>query len=68
MDNVRLRKKSYRRVDDLAGKTGRLEISVSTSVQPMLGDVAGGIWDMRFWNAVSGPEGPCGLLSAHWMK
>ena len=54
--------------DDLAGKTGRLEISVSTSVQPMLGDVAGGKWDMRFWNAVSGPEGPCGLLSAHWMK
>ena len=54
--------------DDLVGKTGRLEISVSTSVQPMFGDVADGKWDMRFWNAVNGPEGPCGLLSAHWVK
>ena len=52
---------------DLAGRSGVLEIAVSTSVQPMLGDVSAGKWDMRFWNAVSGPDGPCGLISAEWM-
>ena len=53
---------------DLVGSKGRLEISVSTSVQPMFGDVADGKWDMKFWTAVSGPDGPCGLLSADWMQ
>ena len=54
--------------DDLVGKAGRLEIAVSTSVQPMLGDVDAGKWDMRFWNAVNGPDGPCGLLAADWIE
>ena len=53
---------------DLAGKKVRLEISVSTSVQPMLGDPAAGKWDVSFWHAVTGPDGPCGLLSAEWRK
>ena len=53
---------------DLAGKKGLLEIAVSTSVQPMLGKPDGGKWDMRFWLAVSGPDGPCGLLSADWLE
>ena len=53
---------------DLAGKKAKLEISVSTSVQPMFGDPANGTWDMRFWNAVSGPDGPCGLLAAAWLE
>ena len=53
---------------DLAGKKAKLEISVSTSVQPMFGDPANGTWDMRFWNAVSGPDGPCGLLAADWLE
>lgn len=51
---------------DLAGKTGPLEISVSTSVMPMLGDVKLGIWDMRFWFDVHCPDGPCGLYDASW--
>ena len=51
----------------LAGKKAKLEISISTSVQPMFGDPANGTWDMRFWNAVSGPDGPCGLLDAVWL-
>ncbi len=33
----------------------------------MFGDVAAGKWDMKFWTAVSGPDGPCGLLAADWM-
>jgi len=53
---------------DLAGKKVKLEISISTSVQPMFGDPANGTWDMRFWNAVSGPDGPCGLLAADWLE
>ena len=53
---------------ELAGKKAKLEISVSTSVQPMLGDPASGKWDMRFWFAVSGPDGPCGLLAADWLE
>ena len=53
---------------DLAGKKAKLEISISTSVQPMFGDPANGTWDMRFWNAVSGPDGPCGLLAADWLE
>ena len=53
---------------ELAGKKAKLEISVSTSVQPMLGDPAAGKWDMRFWFAVSGPDGPCGLLAADWLE
>ena len=53
---------------ELAGKKAKLEISVSTSVQPMLGDAASGKWDMRFWFAVSGPDGPCGLLAADWLE
>ena len=53
---------------DLAGKKAKLEISISTSVQPMFGDPANGTWDMRFWNAVSGPDGPCGLLDAAWLE
>ena len=52
----------------LAGKKAKLEISISTSVQPMFGDPADGTWDMRFWNAVSGPDGPCGLLAADWLE
>ncbi len=52
----------------LAGRKAKLEISISTSVQPMFGDPAAGTWDMRFWNAVSGPDGPCGLLSADWLE
>ena len=31
-------------------------------------DPANGTWDMRFWNAVSGPDGPCGLLDAAWLE
>ena len=50
-----------------AGKRGLLEISVSTSVLPMFGDVSAGKWDSRFWNGVSGPDGPCGLLLAEWV-
>jgi len=53
---------------DLAGKKAKLEISISTSVQPMFGDPANGTWDTRFWNDVSGPEGPCGLLAADWLE
>ena len=53
---------------DLAGKKAKLEISISTSVQPMFGDPANGTWDMRFWNAISGPDGPCGLLAADWVE
>ncbi len=53
---------------ELAGKKAKLEISVSTSVQPMFGDPANGAWDMRFWFAVSGPDGPCGLLAADWLE
>ena len=53
---------------DFAGKKAKLEISISTSVQPMFGDPANGTWDMRFWNAVSGPDGPCGLLDAAWLE
>ena len=53
---------------ELSGQNGLLEIFISTSVQPMFGDVSAGRWDMRFWNAVSGPEGPCGLLSAEWVE
>ena len=53
---------------DFAGKKAKLEISISTSVQPMFGDPANGTWDMRFWNAVSGPDGPCGLLDAVWLE
>ena len=53
---------------DLAGKKAKLEISISTSVQPMFGDPANGTWDMRFWNAISGPDGPCGLLAADWLE
>ena len=53
--------------EDLAGRKGLLEISVSTSVMPMFGDVAAGKWDMKFWTATSGPDGPCGLLSAEWV-
>ena len=52
----------------LAGKKAKLEISISTSVQPMFGDPADGTWDMRFWNAISGPDGPCGLLAADWLE
>jgi hypothetical protein len=52
----------------LAGKKAKLEISICTSVQPMFGDPANGTWDMRFWNAVSGPDGPCGLLDAAWLE
>ena len=52
---------------ECAGKKGKLEISVSTSVQPMFGDPSAGTWDMRFWFAVSGPDGPCGLLAADWL-
>ena len=52
----------------LAGKKAKLEISISTSVQPMFGDPVNGTWDMRFWNAVSGPDGPCGLLAADWLE
>ena len=50
-----------------AGKRGLLEISVSTSVMPMFGDVSAGKWDSKFWNDVNGPDGPCGLLSAEWV-
>ena len=53
---------------ELAGKKAKLEISVSTSVQPMLGDPAAVKWDVRIWNAVSGPDGPCGLLAADWLE
>ena len=53
---------------ELAGQKANLEISVSTSVQPMLGDPTAGKWDMRFWFAVSGPDGPCGLLAADWLE
>ena len=53
---------------ELAGQKANLAISVSTSVQPMLGDPAAGKWDMRFWFAVSGPDGPCGLLAADWLE
>ena len=52
---------------ELAGRKAKLSISVSTSVLPMLGDPAAGKWDMRFWFAVSGPDGPCGLLAADWL-
>ena len=51
---------------DLAGRTGPLEISVSTSVMPMLGDVTRGVWDMRFWFDVHCPDGPCGLYDVSW--
>jgi hypothetical protein len=34
----------------------------------MFGDPANGTWDTRFWNDVSGPEGPCGLLAADWLE
>ena len=53
---------------DIAGKKAKLEIAISTSVQPMFGDPDNGTWDMRFWNAVSGPDGPCGLLAADWLE
>ena len=53
---------------ELLGQKGLLEISISTSVQPMLGDVSAGKWDMRFWNSVSGPDGPCGLLAVDWLR
>ena len=53
---------------DLAGREVKLEISVSTSVQPMLGDPAAGKWDVSFWHAVTGPDGPCGLISAEWRE
>lgn len=53
---------------ECAGKKGLLEISVSTSVQPMFGDAAAGKWDMHFWFAVNGPDGPCGLISADWLE
>ena len=51
----------------LAGCKGRLEISVSTSVQPMFGDANAGKWDVKFWYPVNGPDGPCGLLDAAWL-
>ena len=50
------------------GKTGLLEIAVSTSVRPMLGDPAAGNWGKaRIWRSVDGPDGPCGLLSVDWL-
>jgi hypothetical protein len=52
---------------DLAGKEGVLEISVFTSAQPMFGSPKDGKWDTRFWLAVNGPDGPCGLLDAKWL-
>ena len=49
------------------GTTGLLEIAVSTSARPMLGDPAAGKWGKaRIWRSVDGPDGPCGLLSADW--
>ena len=49
------------------GKTGLLEIAVSTSVRPMLGDLAAGKWGKaRIWKSVDCPDGPCGLLDAAW--
>jgi len=53
---------------EFLGQKGLLEISISTSVQPMLGDVSAGKWDMRFWNSISGPDGPCGLLAVEWLR
>ena len=53
---------------ELSGQKAKLEVSISTSVQPMLGDPSAGKWDMRFWFAVSGPDGPCGLLAADWLE
>ena len=53
---------------DLSGKKARLEISVSTSVQPMLGDEKAGKWDMPFLFDVHCTDGPCGLLAADWIE
>ena len=53
---------------ELVGQKAKLEIAVSTSVQPMYGDPSAGTWDMRFWFTVSGPDGPCGLLAADWLE
>ena len=53
--------------EDCAGKEGRLEISVSTSVRPMFGDMSAGKWDnARIWYSVDCPDGPSGLLDAAW--
>ena len=51
----------------LSGRNGRLEISVSTSAQPMFGGADAGKWDVKFWYPVNGPDGPCGLLDAAWL-
>ena len=52
-----------------AGTEGKLEISVSTSVRPMFGDLAAGKWDSaRIWCSVDGPDSPCGLLYAAWIQ
>ena len=52
-----------------AGTEGLLEISVSTSVRPMFGDLAAGKWDSaRIWCSVDGPDAPCGLLDAAWIQ
>jgi hypothetical protein len=52
---------------DLVGIEGLLEISITTSVQPMFGDSTAGKWDTKFWLAVNGPDGPAGLLAAEWL-
>ena len=53
---------------ECVGTTGLLEIAVSTSVRPMLGDPAAGNWGKaRIWCSVNGPDGPCGLLDAAWV-
>ena len=52
---------------DLVGIEGLLEISITTSVQPMFGDSTAGKWDTKFWLAVNGPDGPAGLLAADWL-
>ena len=53
---------------DCVGAKGRLEISVSTSVRPIYGDISAGKWDnSRIWVSVDGPDGPCGLLDAAWV-